>query len=114
MNEYSVFFPTDLREVAPGLSKGIPFDKKTVKRLLAPAPQRAAGGVIDLRELIAQEEIVFDEEDEDRGDDATKEAHEKDAAMGDDVVQVCNRIKTFMKLFIMLFFCNYHGLIKLI
>ena len=80
-----------MREVAPGLSKGIPFDKKTVKRLLAPSPQRAAGGVIDLRELIAQEEIVFDEEeDEDHGDDATKEAHEKDAAMGDEAVEVCD------------------------
>ena len=55
---------TDLLEVAPGLPRGVAFEKRSPQRLTS-APL-AVGGVINLSDILsAQDDILFGDEEED-------------------------------------------------
>ena len=68
-------------EVAPGLSRGISFERQALQRLATPASR--PGGVIDLRDILAQDDIVFDDDDDVADNDVSKQSNDvrvKDAA----------------------------------
>lgn len=49
---------TDLEDIPPGFMRGVQYEKKSVDKVLKP---RVAGGVIDIRDIIADDdEILFE------------------------------------------------------
>ena len=52
----------DLLIQAPGLPRGVEFERQAVPRMTSSAPR--ADGVIDLRDILAQDDIIFDDDDD--------------------------------------------------
>ena len=57
------FAALDLLIQAPGLPRGVEFERQAVPRMTSSAPR--ADGVIDLRDILAQDDIIFDDDDDD-------------------------------------------------
>ena len=56
------FASIDLLIQAPGLPRGVEFERQAVPRMTSSAPR--ADGVIDLRDILAQDDIIFDDDDD--------------------------------------------------